>query len=131
MSAHYDLKNFREICGSNKKHKDVRLLHGVLESAQKHYDLSTKEDVLYSIDSSLQGFNLDCSIEWDKNPRKEISVPVDSYNCWFNEDKKQVYLAFMYISYEKQWAIKSFHPTTVAIAQPNFAFAKLLGEKKE
>lgn len=132
MSAHYDLQTFKTVCGSTGRHKDIELLGNVLKDAQAHYNLNQKADVLYAISDALDGFQFSNSAPWKNNPAPNVTIIVDSYNCHFREDKsKHVYLAFMYMNTKNKWAIKSFHPSTVAIPAPNNAIAKaLIGANK-
>ncbi len=129
----YDFNDFVRACkGNSRQPSKVVLMGGVLATADRDFNLKTREAILAFIDAGgLEDLEFVNSLQYRLS--NEIPPPIcDAYH--FKSGFSIGYISFFYSELNKKWVIKSFHrddacgPTAFEIALRN---AKLLPESLE
>ncbi|MDQ7797675.1 MAG: hypothetical protein RDU76_01855 [Candidatus Edwardsbacteria bacterium] len=100
------LNDFLAAC---KAKRNIRVFLDAKKDARTFFNLQTEESIFKFISNDgLEELVLQDVEPWKNNPKPHI--PVNVYAYGFKTGLKRGYIAFMYIKYEKKWAIKSFKP---------------------
>jgi hypothetical protein len=105
-SPSYNFSDFKKSC-KKKNRNNVFIFPNVLKSADKYFNLRTKNQILdFIYNDGLENRIFYNTTPLKQNPNKNKQIMVDAYE--FESGNKRGYLAFTYNDLTDKWTIKSF-----------------------